>query len=37
MHCAESLFNQTLDDIHFFVDDASPNNFIALFILYLFR
>lgn len=31
VRCAESLFNQTLDDIQFiFVDDASPDNSVAL-------
>ena len=31
VRCAESLFNQTLDDMQFiFVDDASPDNSIAL-------
>ena len=31
VHCAESLFNQTLDDMQFiFVDDASQDNSIAL-------
>lgn len=31
VHCAESLFCQTLDDMQFiFVDDASPDNSIAL-------
>ena len=31
VRCAESLFNQTLKDIQFiFVDDASPDNSIAL-------
>ncbi len=31
VRCAESLFNQTLDDMQFiFVDDGSPDNSIAL-------